>query len=72
MGLTVDLVDPNMRVIVVMEADRLVVDLAEIEKLIESAFEQLPVHLEYIDPGSYLDELHGKVAFMVKRLVADN
>ena len=48
------------------------VDLAEIEKLIESAFEQLPVHLEYIDPGSYLDDLHGKVAFMVKGLVADN
>ena len=72
MGFSVDLVDPDMRVIVVMEADRLVVDLAKIEKLVESAFEQLPVHLEYIDPVSYLDDLYGTIAFMVKGLVADN
>ena len=72
MGFSVDLVDPDMRVIVVMEADRRVVDLTKIEQLVETALEQLPVHEKHIDPVSCLDDLHGKVAIMVECLVADN
>ena len=70
-GLSGDLVDPDMRVIVVMEADRRVIDLAKIEQLVETALEQLPVHQEHIDPVSCLDNLQGKVAVMVECLVAD-
>ena len=61
-GLSVNLVDSDMRVIVVMEAYRRVVDLAKIEKLVETALEQLPVHQEHIDPVFCLDDLHGKVS----------
>ena len=70
-GFSVDLVDPDMGVIVVMEADRRMVDLTKIEQLVETALEQLPVHQEHINPVSFLYDLHGKVAFMVERLVAD-
>ena len=42
--LAVNLLDPDMRVIVVMEADRWVVDLAQIEQVVETALEHLPAH----------------------------
>ena len=71
-GLSIDLVDPDMRVIVVMQADRRVVDLAKIKQLVETALEQLPVHQEHIDSVSCLDDLQGKVAVMLECPVADN
>ena len=61
-----------MRVIVVMETDRRVVDLAKIEQLVETALEQLAMHQEHADPVSCLDDLQGKVAVMVECPVADN
>ena len=61
-----------MRVIVVMEADRRVVDLTKIEQLVETAFKQLPVHQKHTDPVSRLDNLHGEVAVMIKALATDS
>ena len=69
--LFIDLVDSDVWVIVVMQADRRVVDLTEIEQLVETALKQLPVHQKHIDPVSCLDDLQGKVAVVVEDLFAD-
>ena len=61
-----------MWVIVVMKADRRMVDLAKMIQLVEAAFVQLAVHQQHVDPVSRLDDLHGKVAFMVEFPFADN
>ena len=53
----IKLVDADVRIVVVMETQRRVIDLPEVIELVEGAFEKLPVHEEDVDAAADLDNL---------------
>ena len=70
-GRALQLVNPDMRVIIVMQADCRMVDLAEMIELVEGAFKQLPVHQEGAHAVSCLHDLHGQMPVMIEALATD-